>query len=601
MYSLLFGFLRQVTRWLGLRWIVLALGFLPIILIDLSYRAGVREQLMYTSGKEVAARVVRGEHRPDNRLLRYRIDLEWTGADGARLSAKELPVSREVWDTLFVNDRPVRETLDIRYLPSDPAERPFIVEGKTLEPVSPLLKAWEALLFILPWSLACFGLSAFLHYRHANAPVRFAEYTRIPTLPRRVVVPRPPRVPLFAGQPWGDLILDRRVSKLASHLAKRAAAEVKEVAPGSIAAASGIEPGFLVLTSKPVDPFVPETERFAQGKVHMEFGNVRSGERIRLTTSGYPHGMELKSTLRVILDGLGSGHTIGQAAELLLDGDPEIARSIAAKLKATKPWFGKRDTVFDALEGTALAIAGQPKGVAAMIAPALERRDGLLSDRKFSSLFLLATVLGREAEGAAASEVRARLADLVTLAPNSPAVRLHVERTGGELPPPKASRAGQQFPINYVLKNHDPAGWRPGNDKDVSLRAALQELATDQVLLLITLGEYRTNGYYSKLMYELAAAYSVLGSHIPTIHVITEAKTGKSNNPLLMGERHAAGGGLPFTILHDPKGTVQEAVEAAGSPVAFMIDRDGKITGDDDFISGQGLWRGLAAAGIALG
>jgi hypothetical protein len=84
-------------------------------------------------------------------------------------------------------------------------------------------------------------------------------------------------------------------------------------------------------------------------------------------------------------------------------------------------------------------------------------------------------------------------------------------RAFGEPVPERPKQAGRTFPVDYRLPVVDPRLALPGPDcRSVGLFEELARLRTDQVALVVVLGSYRSNGFYSKSMEMLGHLYPVI-------------------------------------------------------------------------------------------
>ena len=137
-------------------------------------------------------------------------------------------------------------------------------------------------------------------------------------------------------------------------------------------------------------------------------------------------------------------------------------------------------------------------------------------------------------------------------------------------------------------------GFLPSNFP--SARAFMGDVGSASLgLIVIALGPYRANGFYSRILYRYHELLPVLGDAYPHVHVLTNYADGNRHNPeWLMGEIVAKKRGADVTILHDADGETTRALRVARSPHVFILDREGIVRYDGFMPDEGGFWQGLA-------
>lgn len=131
----------------------------------------------------------------------------------------------------------------------------------------------------------------------------------------------------------------------------------------------------------------------------------------------------------------------------------------------------------------------------------------------------------------------------------------------------------------------------------IALSEVREQLRNDQRLLVIALGGYRANGFYSRILHRFQELYPVIGELFPQVHVLTAYEPGNRHNPeWLSGEMLARQRGSNVTILHDAHGEVQRGLHVERTPHAFILDRAGVVRYDGFMPDEGGFWQGLATA-----
>jgi hypothetical protein len=151
-----------------------------------------------------------------------------------------------------------------------------------------------------------------------------------------------------------------------------------------------------------------------------------------------------------------------------------------------------------------------------------------------------------------------------------------IQKLAGRRPEKPAGFLGHRLPVDYDLPRVDGAG-------RASLVPALAALAPGQLFLLVALATYRGNGPYNDLMLRWASYSSHFKEYLPSCHVVTEKPQ----------EDAVKQRGLPHTLLFDRDGMVSRALQPAGSPWVWLVDRE-RIVRYDGELDDVGIWDALA-------
>lgn len=425
---------------------------------------------------------------------------------------------------------------------------------------------------------------------------------------------------------FSDRVRNRVAGPIRGDVTEANTFAVTAVHAGSIADAAGVKAGMLYRPTKPaaLSPLALP-ERGKTGDIKSRFVDFGANEEIEITTDGFPFGMELaKSPSALARDVVGNVFDIDALADLVHGGDrdgigrfvAEVARVQSGKNRGlgdvVKGWFGKggaAESGVDMDPNSYMGLTPHVKLVGAFWLAAHRNARGarlLLrawedwgvagSGSAYLSLYHLARALVRETEGGAGSDIKAELIDAHGHAEESALVAAFWRERQNAPLPQRQTLEGQRFARRYRLAAFDPLEASGGAGANfVSLTEGLEQLSPEQRLLVIALGPYRANGFYSRILYRLQELQPVIGPFYPIVHAVTSYEAGNRHNPeWLVGEILARKRGMNISILHDPDGSVCRSLNVKRSPHAFIIDRD-EIVRYDGFLPDEGgFWRGLA-------
>ncbi len=424
-----------------------------------------------------------------------------------------------------------------------------------------------------------------------------------------------------------ERVLNRSAGPIRGEVTEANTLAVTAVHAGSIADAAEIKAGMLYRPTKPsaLSPLALP-ERGKTGEIKSRFVDFGANEEIEVTTAGFPFGMELaKSPAALAKDVVGNMFDIDALADLVHGGDKdaigrfvsEVARVQSGKNRGlgdvVKGWFAKGGAAQSGVEldpnsymgltphvklvGAFWLAAHRNAAGARQLLRAWEEWGVAGSGSAYLSLYHLARALVRETEGGAGGDIKAELIDAYGHAEESALVAAFWRERQDAPLPHRQTLHGQVFPRPYRLAAFDPLESSGGAGANfVSLAESLEQLSPEQRLLVIALGPYRANGFYSRILYRLQELQPVLGALFPAVHVITSYEAGNRHNPeWLAGEILARKRGMVISILHDAEGGVGRGLQVKRSPHAFIIDRE-QIVRYDGFLPDEGgFWQGLAS------
>lgn len=424
---------------------------------------------------------------------------------------------------------------------------------------------------------------------------------------------------------WTQNILGRHVSPWSGRLTADRYLQITKIFPGSIAAAADLRPGMVAIFregAREISDWDDLKSRGASGPVTIPFFDRQRGELVTLETMGFPWGMELElpseQLCMQIRDGLPDRSVM--AARILNAEDKDYAGLVAAAGKAVsrpsllkhgvnayvalrylgdkqrRRAFRDRDDPLRAAAALHAVAKGDFSGARRVLPE--PSRDLLHSNgTAVAALFLYASAMVAQAEGSSRDGVIAQLLDACYHAPKAARVRRALADLGVAAPV-EAAHALRSFPVNYVLPAVDPLKAKPGPDSEyVKLGDELAKLRTDQVAIVILLGDYRSNGPYHQLVENLGHLYPVIGKRVPVVHVVTsevELRDRSFNELWCEGEAYARSRGVPIRVVTDAQDMVGGALGLTKSPVMFILARDGSILSEGSGSSDEPYWEAFA-------
>jgi deoxyribose-phosphate aldolase len=401
---------------------------------------------------------------------------------------------------------------------------------------------------------------------------------------------------------------------------------VTAVHPGSPAAEAGLTAGLLYRPSRAgvLSPLLLP-ERRETGTVTSLFVDSARGEEIEIVSVGFPFGVELcKSPASLAADVFEGAFDIDALADLVHGGDAEaigrfvdlvathqrkmnrglgdVLKTILAGVSAAKPeasaslnaenYMGLMPHA--KLVGAFWLAAHKHPREARRLLQAWEHWGVDSSGGAFAGLYYLTLALLKESEGVAGADVKDLLRKAHSLAEPSVLIETFWKDRADEALSRRNIRTGTAFPRDYRLAEMESRAPQAGLSTYMSLGDARDGLNPEQRVLVLLLGSYRANGFYSRIMHRLSELQPLLGAFIPSVHVITSFEAGgRHDEEWMLGERLARTAGAHVHILHDQRGDVWQALGTSRSPHAYFIDRDGIIRYDGWLANEGGFWEAL--------
>jgi hypothetical protein len=152
---------------------------------------------------------------------------------------------------------------------------------------------------------------------------------------------------------------------------------------------------------------------------------------------------------------------------------------------------------------------------------------------------------------------------------------------------------GDTFPLDYNLPAKDPVGEIRNNVEHVSFSQVVGSLTDGEMLVVLVLGEYRSNYYYNLDLVKLAILNQAFPGTIREVHAITSGTYALDVKHRHWAEGLARNHNLPFAILWDEAGIVAETLRPAGYPASFLVDRHARILATEKLMEEEGFWKAV--------
>ncbi len=169
-------------------------------------------------------------------------------------------------------------------------------------------------------------------------------------------------------------------------------------------------------------------------------------------------------------------------------------------------------------------------------------------------------------------------------------VRKNLEALTGESHAPVKSEFGKNFQMDYQLPNLDPVGVFQSSDKILSFRESLNQLGENQLLLVLVMGHYRSNGYYLEDIIAAAPIFKVFRHKVKAVHVICEGNYEPDPKGRQEDEKLARSFTMPIHILFDEDKKVSKQINATGYPSRFFFNKNGDILSEKQLWDETGIW-----------
>jgi len=176
------------------------------------------------------------------------------------------------------------------------------------------------------------------------------------------------------------------------------------------------------------------------------------------------------------------------------------------------------------------------------------------------------------------------------ITPDVAEVRSQLERLTGETHAPVAPEIGPEFKMEYELPNIDPVGEVPSSGKMISFQNTLDQLGTNQLLLVFVMGSYRSNSYYTDDILAAAPIFKAFLNKVKAVHVICEGDYTLYPEDRKDFEKLAMSFKLPLTILYDREKTVSSKINASGYPCRFFYNKKGELLSTEKLWDETAIW-----------
>jgi hypothetical protein len=421
---------------------------------------------------------------------------------------------------------------------------------------------------------------------------------------------------------WDDRIISRETVVWKGHLPKDNIFSITKVHPGSIAHAASIEPGqyYYAGGNRGAKSFWRGLAvRGATGEVVSRIFDTARGRCVLLRTVGFPWGIRLEVPHFKLCDdlrrGLPNPDTI---ADRIMNAPEPFFRDLteAALSGMARPhpkrvflyclgWLltghTRANEVIDEIRVAAAtgAIAKGDVASAQKLLPEASRYFLVNLGASFAGLYMYTAGLIAAQAGKPRKEAANLLLGALQSLPDCERVKDALRKLG-EPVPEHPKQAGRKFAIDYRLPVVDPLLTLPSPDcRNVGLFEELARLRTNQIALVVLLGGYRSNGFYSRSMEMLGHLYPVIRNRLGVVHVITSAlefsdKDRAFTERWMQGEAYAVTRGVPLVLLTDRENAVCEALRTTHSPSNYVLGCDGSVLVEGDLDDDGPIWEALA-------
>ena len=421
---------------------------------------------------------------------------------------------------------------------------------------------------------------------------------------------------------WDDRIMSLETSFWEGRLPKDNIFSITKVHPGSIAQAAGVEPGQYYdagADSGAKDFWRGLAVRGATGEVVSRIFDTARKRCMLLRTMGFPWGMQLETPHFKLCDDLRRAlPDPDTTADRIMNAPEPFFRELTAAALRGMAWphpkrvllyyqawllagHAQANQVIDEMRVAAAtgAIANGDVARAQKLLPQVSRHLLVSLGSSFAGLYMYTAGLIAAQGGKPREEAVNLLHGALECLPDCERIR-DALREFGEPVPMLPKRAGRTFPADYRLPVVDPRLALPSPDcRSVGLFEELARLRTNQIALVVLLGGYRSNGFYSRSMEMLGHFYPVIRDRLGTVHVITSAlgfsdKDRAFTERWMRGEGYALHRGVPLVVLTDGEDTVSDALGTTKSPSCYLLGCDGSILVESSLDDDGPIWEAFA-------
>ncbi|MBC8357239.1 MAG: hypothetical protein H8E66_35160 [Planctomycetes bacterium] len=367
---------------------------------------------------------------------------------------------------------------------------------------------------------------------------------------------------------------------------------IDKVAPASVAASAGIEPGQLLTAVDGADATSLDFDSFIDpAKTHRyRFFCPTSGMQTELDVSGVPIGVTTEKTTAEL-----ERQTKGRAMHdwPLLDpiwkrGEWEVLRRCAHKSQkgslVARLLGQARNTPATVMHGAALyELGNESEGLQEIREYMSKYEDNWTTQYQAIGRYYVALTMLENGE-------RKSAFDLLLEAFNfSPLDRIAdmLQSLAGKRPQEDKRWISKSFPVDYTLPTLD-------RRKSVSFRDTVANLQRGQILMLCLLANYRANGPYNDFMKRYRHLATQFRGTIAGLHVITmESETNAFAGQWIGAEKTVLGDQLPCELLHDASGEATWPLEPTHSPTILVLGPSGTIVQRAHILDDVALWQAI--------
>jgi hypothetical protein len=421
---------------------------------------------------------------------------------------------------------------------------------------------------------------------------------------------------------WDDRIIGREIAAWDGRLPKRNVFTITKIHPSSVAQAAGVEPGqycCLEWDGRAGNFWTGLAVRGAEGEVVSRIFDADRKQCMALRTRGFPWGMRLQAPhFKLCVDLRRALPQPEEYADRIMNApEPQFRELTEAALRGlTLPhpkrlllyhlrWLysGQAEANLDIDEMRVPAATGAiAKGNVARarwLLPKPTRNLLVAHGTAFAALYCYTAGLIAAKSGGERQEAANLLHAAHESLPDCERIR-DALRDLGEPVPSRTRRAGQAFPIDYRLPVVDPRLALPGLDcRTLVLSEELARLRPDQIALVVVVGGYRTNGFYSKAMEMLGHLYPLIADRLGFVHVITSRLRFSDADRTfterwMRGESYALKRGVPLVVLTDGEDKVAGGLDITHSPSNYLLGPDGRVLVEGRLDDDGPIWDALA-------
>jgi hypothetical protein len=425
---------------------------------------------------------------------------------------------------------------------------------------------------------------------------------------------------------WDDRIIGLETTVWKGRLPKDNIFSITKVCSGSIAQAAGIEPGqyYYAGGDSSAESLRGLAVRGATGEVVSRIFDTVRGRCTLLRTAGFPWGIRLEVPHFKLCDDLRRGlPNPDMMADRIMNAPEPFFRDLteAAFRGMAQPhpkrvfmyclgWLltghARANEVIDEMR-VAAATGAITKGDVARaqkLLPEASRYFLVNLGASFAGLYMYTAGLIAAQAGKPREQAANLLLGALQSLPDCERVKDALRKLGEPIPVhPK--QAGRTFPVDYRLPVADPLITRPGPDcRNVGLFEELARLRTNQIGLVVLLGGYRSNGFYSRSMEMLGHLYPLIRDRLGMIHIITSALEFSDQDRAfterwMRGEAYAVTRGVPLIVLTDGENAVSEALRTTRSPSNYVLGCDGSVLVEGDLDDDGPIWEAFSKLSYA--